>query len=186
MLDVDIFVPFPRADFDRKVDDWNAFRPFWRPPIVPGPGVLVVDYLVPMPRVDWDRPWNRGWDDFRPFWRAPALLPRNTYPEPPVSRMIFAPKLLDESALYTFDFSSRLGVGESISSATCTAAVYSGTDASPGAIVSGAASVSSPLVSQLFTGGVLGTTYVVKCKASTTFSQSIDLVAFLSIIPDAI
>ena len=103
-----------------------------------------------------------------------------------MTRLVFAPKLLDETSAYQFDFSSLLGVGETISTAACTASVYSGTDPTPSLVVSGAASISGSMVTQLFTAGVLGVIYEVKCHITTSASQTRDLVAFLAILQDLV
>lgn len=81
-----------------------------------------------------------------------------------------------------FDFTSQLAVAETISSATVTATVYSGTDASP-AILSGSPSVSGPRVSQTLTGGVVGVTYKLTCAATTSLSKVLVLAGFTTIIP---
>lgn len=106
-----------------------------------------------------------------------------------MSRIVLPPKLLNDTRTYTFDFSSMLGSGESISAATCTCLVYSGSDPSPSSLVNGSASISSPLVSQSFTGGTLGTIYEVRCVATTTGvtpSQILNIVAFLVVLPDLV
>jgi hypothetical protein len=106
-----------------------------------------------------------------------------------VSRVVFAPKLLNDVKTYTFDFSSLLGLGESISTATCTSVVYSGTDPSPSSLINGAAVVNSPLVSQSLTGGTLGVIYEVACIATTTgaaLPQTLNITGFLVVLPDLV
>jgi len=75
-----------------------------------------------------------------------------------------------ETTPYKFDFSKDLDDGESLASAVVTASVYSGTDASPSSIVSGAASISGNIVTQTITTGVPGVIYQLTC-AVTTQSQ---------------
>ena len=102
-------------------------------------------------------------------------------------RQTIQPKTLSETKSYSFDFSSLLGVGESVASATTTASVYSGTDATPSAVINGAATLASPLVTQSITGGVLGTIYELKCLATTTGvspTQILAITAYLAIVPD--
>ena len=82
-----------------------------------------------------------------------------------------------------FPFTSRLSVGETISSATVTAAVYSGVDASPSNIISGAASVSGALVTQTLTAGTAGVIYRLTCSATTSLSNIFVITAFLAVIP---
>jgi len=95
-------------------------------------------------------------------------------------------KLLGETKTYTFDFTSALAVGETISTKTVTATVYSGTDASPSSVVSGSATSSGAVVSQLITGGTLGVLYELLCTITTSASQTLQQVGFLAIIPDEI
>lgn len=101
-----------------------------------------------------------------------------------MTRVELAPKLLGETADYQFDFSSRLAVGETISSATVTATVYSGTDASPSSIINGADSTSGAIVTQSITGGVLGVLYELICAATTSTGQVLQLVGILAIVQD--
>ncbi len=104
-------------------------------------------------------------------------------------RTVLQPKLLSDTRTYQFDFSSLLGSGESISSASVVATVYSGTDPSPSSIVNGSAVLASPLVNQSIAAGVLGTTYELKCQATTTGvtpSQTLNISGFLTILPDLV
>lgn len=87
---------------------------------------------------------------------------------------------------YKFDFTSLLAVGETISTQVCTATVYSGTDASPSSIISGAASSSGAVVSQLITGGTLGVLYELRCVITTSAGQTLVLAGYLAIIPDLV
>jgi hypothetical protein len=77
------------------------------------------------------------------------------------------------SRVFSFNFQDQLAVGETISSATVAATVYSGTDASPSSIISGAASISGATVSQVITAGTAGVTYVLTCTAVTSTSHTI-------------
>lgn len=101
-----------------------------------------------------------------------------------MSRVVIDPKRLGETKTYQFDFTSALGVGETISTKAVTATVYMGTDSNPSAIVIGAASSSSAVVSQNITGGVVGVIYYLTCTITTSLSQTLVLTAFLTIIPD--
>jgi hypothetical protein len=94
------------------------------------------------------------------------------------------PKRIGETKTYVFDFSSDLAVGETISSATVTATVYSGTDASPSSILSGSDSTSGAVVSQNITAGTLGVIYELICAATTSLNQVLQQVGLLAIIPD--
>lgn len=66
-----------------------------------------------------------------------------------------------------FDFTSTLDAGDSVTAATVTAAVYSGTDASPSSLISGAVTLASPLVYQKIVGGLAGVIYNLTCTATT-------------------
>lgn len=94
-------------------------------------------------------------------------------------------KYVSETKTITFDFTSLLASGETISTESCTATVYSGTDASPSSIISGSATVSGAVVSQNITAGVVGVIYYIACSITTSLSQTLKLVGFLAVLPDA-
>ena len=100
------------------------------------------------------------------------------------SRAILDPKLLGETKTITFDFTSNLAIGETVSTQTVTATVYSGTDASPSGVISGSASTSGAVVSQKITGGVLGVMYELLCQITTSLGQTLQQSAFLAVVPD--
>lgn len=99
-------------------------------------------------------------------------------------RITLPGKYLSEAVFARFDFTSQLAVGETISSASVTASVWSGTDPSPSAIVSGAASISGAVVRQLIIQGVLGVVYELLCTAITSLGQSIEISAYQAVVPD--
>jgi hypothetical protein len=99
-------------------------------------------------------------------------------------RIVLPPKLLGASQNVTFDFTSSLAVGETITSQSVTASVFSGTDPSPSSILSGVATSAGSVVTQLVTGGVAGTVYELLCTANTSASQTLQLSAYLAVIPD--
>tara|TARA_R110000868_G_scaffold154071_2_gene380110 strand:- start:5356 stop:5661 length:306 start_codon:yes stop_codon:yes gene_type:complete len=100
-----------------------------------------------------------------------------------MNRVAFPAKLIGETVAEVFDFASLLSVGETISSATCVATVYSGVDASPSAILSGSATISGTKVTQKVTAGTLGVTYVIVCAATTSTSEIRALHAYLTVTP---
>ena len=100
-----------------------------------------------------------------------------------MSKIIFQPKVPSEIQILTFDFTSALASGETVTSASVSASVYSGTDITAGDLISGSASVSSPRVTQKVKSGVLGVTYLLSCTAATSLGQSIVQSGFLSVIP---
>lgn len=101
-----------------------------------------------------------------------------------MSRVILPAKLLGETVSEVFDFTSRLAPAETISTQSVGAVTYSGTDASPSSIISGSASASGQKVTQKITGGVLGVTYLLLCVITTSAGQTLELSAFMTIIPD--
>ncbi len=86
-----------------------------------------------------------------------------------------------EKLTATFDFSSELVGGESIASASVTCTVISGTDASPGQVLNGSASISGSTVLQPFQGGISGVTYDLRCVATLSSSRVLVLAATLPV-----
>lgn len=70
-----------------------------------------------------------------------------------------ATNLAVENEVYTLDFKNDLVTGETISSAAWTCFVVTGTDPTPAARLSGAATVSGSMTSQRFTGFLPGVKY---------------------------
>lgn len=101
-----------------------------------------------------------------------------------MSRVILSSKLLGETSSASFDFTSRLAAAVTISTKVVAATTYSGTDASPSSIISGAAANSGQVVTQMITGGTLGVTYLLTCTITTSDSQTLQLVAFLTVVPN--
>lgn len=100
-----------------------------------------------------------------------------------MSRIVFGGKLVGETKNYVFDFTSQLAASETISTQSVAATVYSGTDAAPSAIISGAATASGQAVTQTITAGTLGVTYNLICTITTSASQTLQLFAYLTIVP---
>lgn len=94
-------------------------------------------------------------------------------------RSIFDAKVSGTNVRLVFDFTSSLAVGETISSASTAATTYSGTDATPSAIISGAAAISGGQVTQTITGGVVGVTYLLKCSATTSLGYALERSGYL-------
>lgn len=93
-------------------------------------------------------------------------------------------KLLGESKLYTQDFADVLAVGVTISTKTVTASTYSGIDASPSSIVSGSATSSGSIVSQMLTAGTLGVIYKLLWAITTSDSQTLQKATLLAVVQD--
>lgn len=102
------------------------------------------------------------------------------------SRVIFNGKLVGETITLTFDFTSRLASGETISTKSVAATVYSGTDASPSSIISGSATSSGAVVSQVVTAGTAGVLYSLLCTITTSASQTLLMQGFLAVVPNAV
>lgn len=98
------------------------------------------------------------------------------------SRVSLPPKYAAETISVEFDFSAMLAVGETISTQSCTAAVYSGTDATPSSVISGSATASGAVVTQKLTGGTLGVIYTITCSITTSASQTLALSGYLVIV----
>jgi hypothetical protein len=101
-----------------------------------------------------------------------------------MSLVVLPPKPLGATIKQVFDFISALAVGETISTASVAATVWSGVDATPGSLVSGAASISGTKVTQTLTGGVAGTIYKLVCTVTTSASQTLQLVGYLVVLRD--
>lgn len=83
----------------------------------------------------------------------------------------FSPKLDSATSFLDFDFISMLESGETIVGAAVTASVFSGTDANPENIVSGAETVSGSVVTQKIIGGEVGVIYRLTCSVTTSLGN---------------
>ena len=100
------------------------------------------------------------------------------------SRIVLPAKEVGETYTQTFYFASSLSSLEIINTASTTCSVYSGVDANPSAVISGVSTPATQVVSQNFTGGVVGTIYSIKCTAVTSLGQTLVQLAYLAVIPD--
>ena len=96
-----------------------------------------------------------------------------------MSAIDLPPKATGETVREEFDFLSLLSVGETLSSASCAASVYSGVDASPSAIISGVSTISGTKVRQFIIGGTVGVTYLIVCTVLTSLSEVLQISAHL-------
>ena len=103
-----------------------------------------------------------------------------------MSLVVSQPKALGETVSLVFDFASKLSVGETLSSATVVAAVWSGLDSSPSGIVSGSATISGTQAKQKVTGGVAGCIYKLTCTGATSTSNVPVLMTLLAVTQDPI
>lgn len=67
-----------------------------------------------------------------------------------------------------FDFLGQIPQGDTLASAACTISVWTGTDPSPGSILSGSATVAGTQATQRLTGGLSGVIYLLACIATLT------------------
>ena len=91
------------------------------------------------------------------------------------------PKYVAEKVTASFDFTALLPSGVTISSPALSVSVHEGTDASPSAMLSGAAQVSGASVLQLLIGGVANVTYLIVCQVDCSDSQRRILRMFLPV-----
>ena len=119
---------------------------------------------------------------------GPSITPGYTLPAgaPPLygDRVILPAKKVGETVILPIDFISKLAVGEALTSAVCTATVYTGVDPAPSAIIVGNAAIAGTIVNQSITGGVLGTIYSLVATALTTYGQQLVLTGYLAIVPN--
>jgi len=106
-----------------------------------------------------------------------------------MNRIITDPFGVDEKRKVDFDFAAWVPVGVTISSATATSSVYTGTDASPD-IVNGSASISGTVVTQTIGGdtkkGTVGVIYDVLMQATLSDGQIIPMATYVAFVPDLI
>lgn len=100
-----------------------------------------------------------------------------------MSRVTLQGKRPNEIRTETFDFTSRLAASETISTAVVTTAVYSGEAGATGLQLYGAATISGQTVTQRMGGGAAGVVYYVTCKIVTSTGQTLEISAFLPIMP---
>ena len=84
----------------------------------------------------------------------------------------FDEKQVDEDVILSFDYTKQLAAGETISTAVFSATVVKSTDATPSNIISGAATISGAVCSQLVIDGVDGVKYLIKGIARTSQARS--------------
>jgi len=99
-------------------------------------------------------------------------------------RRVYIPKKAGETVTIPFDFLSDLAPTETIATATVTASVYSGVDATPSSIISGSDVISGSEVLQKVTGGVVGVIYGLLCQATTSTGQSLAMSMYIAIEPN--
>jgi len=98
------------------------------------------------------------------------------------SLIVTPPKTSGETKQILFDFLSQLRVGETISSASAVCTTWSGTDLSPGSVISGLPSVSGSQVWVRVTGGVNGNVYMITVTANTSLSNHPVIQTYLAVV----
>ena len=98
------------------------------------------------------------------------------------SRQDFPAKYSGATVALVFEFVSELLPSVTISTQVVTAAVWSGTDASPSSIISGSASASGTRVTQKITAGVVGVVYQLLCTITTSDGQTLQQSGYLAVI----
>jgi hypothetical protein len=93
----------------------------------------------------------------------------------------FSYKFTTEDKPLSFDFSQMLATGETISTASCSALVIDGTDASPSSLLSGSATISGTKVYQRVHNGTAGVTYRLVMTITTSASNTLVAVGDLPV-----
>lgn len=91
----------------------------------------------------------------------------------------FSDTLAGVTSTYTFDFGNDLPNGDTITGASWTLVVVSGTDSSPSSRLIGASTVNGTLVSQQIGGTPAGVRYAVRALAMTAQGNSISIFSHL-------
>jgi hypothetical protein len=94
----------------------------------------------------------------------------------------FSYKITTENEQFTFDFSTVMSSGETISLATSTVEVVSGTDANPTAILVGSPVISGQQVAQRISGGLDGVIYRIEVTSTTSATNVYTIVADLPVL----
>lgn len=97
----------------------------------------------------------------------------------------WSPKVPSAKEFFTMDFLRNLAAGDSILSATCTASVLEGTDATPSSILLNAPIINGTNVSQEIQAGMLGVRYLLTFTATTLLGETIPLVGDFWVLASA-
>ncbi len=100
-------------------------------------------------------------------------------------KVIFPIKRVSEAVNLAFDFTSQLGVGETISTASMSTDVYTGGETVP-SLTLGTPSISGNVVTSLAGAGLLGTIYGVTCQITTSLGQTLRQWGYLTLAPSEI
>lgn len=101
------------------------------------------------------------------------------------TRTELQPKSPATKANYQFDFTDQLASGETISTQTVVASLYSGVDADPSQLIAGAATQSSGIVTQAIKKGLAGNIYQLTCTVTTSGNLTLQRSGLLAIVEGA-
>lgn len=87
----------------------------------------------------------------------------------------------EEQLVVGFDFAPDLATGETVVAQAVAITTRSGTDASPAAVLDGAASRSGAVVSQAVQAGTDGVSYLIRCAATTSMDRVLVLAGVLPV-----
>lgn len=94
----------------------------------------------------------------------------------PATVQDYSNRTIGEVVLFSMDFQLNLAPGEVINTATWACAIEVGTDSGAGARISGGATISGSVVSQLVTfatGVTTGNRYLLTCTCTTSNSETL-------------
>ena len=91
------------------------------------------------------------------------------------------PKAPVEVVQYSFDFTTLLLEGETITSASFTVKNYFGYDPHPEDLLDGPLVNTTPIITQNIKGGILNTVYLIRCAAVTDLNHTYLIVGTLTL-----
>ncbi len=99
-----------------------------------------------------------------------------------MNRATFPGKPANETLRISFEFSPSLAVGETVSSASANATVYSGDEDATLSV--GPDTITGGEVSLLISGGTEGVTFLVTCAAVSSLGQILHQSGYVTIVPE--
>jgi hypothetical protein len=99
------------------------------------------------------------------------------------NRVILESRHAAEARNEVFDFLSQLNAGETISTASVTAAISSGVTASALPVIA-APSIGGSKVTVNISAGVIGVVYLLTCSITTSLGQTLLLNGYQPVIPE--
>ena len=93
----------------------------------------------------------------------------------------FSYKLTTDSELFGFDFSQVIGATETLSTATSSVIVMSGTDPTPSSILVGSPAITQAKVNQRISGGISDVTYRIVVTVTTSLGNTFTAVGDLPV-----